>query len=192
MSSQSMEISITSLPSEGRKINVRLGTGPLSKILLNSDIPGLEAIEPLIAKISLKPFNSCVRVKGSLSTHLSCQCVRCLERFSDRLDSCFEFIFQPETQMHEEEEELELSSEDLDIVPLSGPSLDLFAIIEEQFFLALHPNPVCSDKCCGLCPNCGGNLNTDHCECSDAVRDSRFAKLESWKLSHFPKSDSDK
>jgi len=187
MNAQSLETSLASLPAEGKKIKLRLGLGRLGEILDGSGVPGVEALAPLIAELILKPFASCIRVRGSICTNLSYQCVRCLERFDFALDSRFEFSLQLDSGP-DEAEETELNSDDLDMVPFDGSSLDPLAIVEEQFYLALQSNPVCAENCRGLCSSCGGNLNNRQCGCAAGAADSPFAKLVEWGQSRFPKN----
>jgi len=187
MNAQSLETSLASLPAEGKKIKLRLGLVRLGEILDDSGVPGVEALAPLVAELLLKPFASSIRVRGSISTKLSYQCVRCLERFNSALDSRFEFSLQLDCGPAEAEE-TELNSDDIDMVPFDGGSLDPLAIVEEQLYLALQSNPVCGEKCRGLCSFCGENLNNRQCGCGAGMADSPFAKLVEWRQSRFPKN----
>ena len=45
------------------------------------------------------------------------------------------------------------------------PIIDLDSDIREEIILSYPINPLCDDKCKGLCPRCGHNLNEGGCNC---------------------------
>jgi uncharacterized protein len=78
-------------------------------------------------------------------------------------------------------DEVDLDEEELDVVFLEEPILDLEQLAIEQVALALPMRFVCSEECAGLCPRCGANLNeADSCTCEPEV-DPRWEALKGLK-----------
>jgi uncharacterized protein len=61
----------------------------------------------------------------------------------------------------------------------SDDQIDLGQLVMEQLQLALPMKPLCDVACKGLCPQCGTNLNTGACNCSEKWEDPRLAALRS-------------
>ena len=55
--------------------------------------------------------------------------------------------------------------------------LDLSEVLR-QYLLTSEPlKTLCRSDCRGLCPECGGNLNTEKCKCGGAAVDPRWGAL---------------
>ncbi|HEY7058100.1 MAG TPA: DUF177 domain-containing protein [Vicinamibacterales bacterium] len=117
------------------------------------------------------------RVVGQVSTRLAMECSRCLEPFEIPVDSAFELRYVPRAQ-NAGEGEREIAEDDLTTAYYAEHSLDLEALMREQFQLALPMKPLCTEACKGLCPQCGGNLNTTTCDCASRWEDPRLAALK--------------
>lgn len=63
-----------------------------------------------------------------------------------------------------------------------GIEINPAALLWEEFSLALPVKPVCAESCKGLCPVCGGNLNTTPCSCAKAEGDPRLVALRGLTL----------
>jgi uncharacterized protein len=50
-------------------------------------------------------------------------------------------------------------------------------VLREQVLLTLPVRTLCRPDCKGLCPRCGGNLNTEPCTCETAPVDARWSAL---------------
>jgi uncharacterized protein len=116
-------------------------------------------------------------VTGRVATRLAVECSRCLEPFEIPVDSTFELRYVPREQ-NLGEGEREIAEDDLTTAYYSDHVLDLEALMREQFQLALPMKPLCVEGCKGLCPECGGNLNTTICSCAPHWEDSRLAALK--------------
>lgn len=64
------------------------------------------------------------------------------------------------------------------IVVVESTVIDLYDVIYNEIVLNLPTLVLCDEECKGLCPDCGANLNTDTCTCSDEKIDPRLAKLK--------------
>ena len=63
-----------------------------------------------------------------------------------------------------------LGTQDLDVVFFPESTLDEAALVREQFQLQAPMHPLCREDCCGLCPECGKNLNKGRCACRLELR----------------------
>jgi len=63
--------------------------------------------------------------------------------------------------------------------PINGDELDFTEVIRANVCNLLPMKISCTDKCQGLCPMCGKNLNIEQCSCEKPI-DPRFAELSSF------------
>lgn len=122
------------------------------------------------------------RVEGRVQAPVQVSCSRCLASFEQLLDSRFTIIFREGNASHEEEDEVELEEQDLVSASYSGDELDLLPEIGEQVALAVPLKPLCSDRCKGLCPACGADLNAAECGCSREPVNLKFSALKDFKV----------
>ncbi|HLL22556.1 MAG TPA: DUF177 domain-containing protein [Kofleriaceae bacterium] len=124
---------------------------------------------------------------GTFEGDLTVACSRCIEPMKIVLDEQLRVTYMPQHEMPEEapadddDEGAEVSSEDLDVFPYDGETIDLEPLLREQFVLSIPFAPLCSEDCKGLCSQCGTNLNTGTCSC-EAPIDPRLAALKGLKL----------
>jgi uncharacterized protein len=121
-----------------------------------------------------------VFIEGTVATAVEMPCCRCLEMARLPLQSSFKYTFAP-SPAHAAEGEMELNAEDLDFAYYEGDIIDLDAVIFEQVLLQIPIKPLCAERCRGLCPHCGINLNTTSCNCQGNVFDERLAILKQFK-----------
>lgn len=105
---------------------------------------------------------------------LSCQ--RCLRPVTQRVEEDVELLLV-DHEPGAEEEERELEEQDLGVMVLDGPELDLWPILMEQIQLNVPMRPLCREDCAGLCPVCGADLNAGDCGCRRETVDPRWAGL---------------
>jgi uncharacterized protein len=107
-----------------------------------------------------------IRIAGLLNTVLELACSRCLEPARVTINKPFDLFFrQRDEEMFDEDEEVELSEGDTRTAFFTGTRLAIADILREQILLALPMKALCTVDCRGLCPTCGTNLNTGHCNC---------------------------
>lgn len=101
-------------------------------------------------------------VRGSLSVGMDLKCTRCSEFFSTTVvDSGFLRAYS--------------AFEDKDFV-------DLTEDIREGLLLHIPGFPVCSERCKGLCPQCGADLNKGSCSCTAGGRPNPWSALDCLNL----------
>ncbi len=111
------------------------------------------SVEDFKGTLNLNRTQNGLRVNGNFSTKVKATCGRCLEDFTQKLNSQFEEIFTFEN---------ELLSEDESMIPEDG-NVDFEPYIRDYLLLEVPINPVCKEDCRGLCDICGENLNKRDC-----------------------------
>ena len=117
---------------------------------------------------------------GTIAGALMGQCSRCLAEYTIPLARTFSVALSPQRTL---DRELELSSDELSAGFYSEEKIDVSAIVQEEVILALPSQPLCKEDCCGLCAQCGTNLNIDSCTCRPAWQDPRLAALATLRFS---------
>jgi DUF177 domain-containing protein len=126
-----------------------------------------------------------IEVEGTVQAQATMPCSRCLEPVAIPLTSRFAVTFSKDTPVVADEDtdqEVELSAEEMGLIPFSGDEIDLRDAIQEQVIMSLPLQPLCRSDCRGLCPHCGVDLNRETCQCRPQVFNNRFAKLEKLKI----------
>jgi len=113
------------------------------------------------------------------------ECIRCLDPVEIVIERKIQelYNYEPTNERGKKKRKSsteDLTSEDLDAADefmMEGDILDLETPIRDAIVLSLPSNPVCSQDCLGLCPECGGKwaeLPEDH---AHEVIDARWASL---------------
>jgi uncharacterized protein len=121
---------------------------------------------PVKAVLQLTSTAGAILVQGSVQASVQLNCARCLEPFTLKLEAPFEEIYYHEGKGEEE------------WIPFSGSVIDFEPEIVKTIYLEVPMKAVCREECRGLCPQCGKNLNTSECNCSQGDLDPRLAKLQ--------------
>jgi uncharacterized protein len=116
------------------------------------------------------------RLVGSVRATLRLACGRCLELYPLPVDCQFDLHYLPQTA-NIGEGEVEVADDDLHAAFYRGEAIHLGDLVREQFYLSLPMKPLCQPDCCGLCPQCGTNLNRGTCACATRWEDPRLAGL---------------
>jgi uncharacterized protein len=139
-----------------------------------------EFMAPLSIQLNVKKEYDHIRVKGAVDTLVQQTCSRCLTKHPVDIASSFTLIFTKSAPDYQDEE-VELSEEDLVSVVYAGDEIDLSEQIVEQVLLELPLKPLCNEACKGLCSTCGTNLNNDMCGCSQEYASISFSALKNFK-----------
>jgi uncharacterized protein len=111
-----------------------------------------------------------VLVTGTARAGLEGECVRCLEPVSDEIEVRFQELFVYADHDVDPDEELEVSMLQNDLV-------DLEPLLRDAVVLALPFQPLCTEDCPGLCPECGARLADDPDHGHGEPVDPRWAAL---------------
>ncbi len=106
------------------------------------------------------------------------ECGRCLDPIEMVIEKSFQELYLYEKKVERKkravvEDDLELEDELL----MDGDIMDLEPPIRDVIVLALPSNPLCSDECEGLCPQCGVKWAEVESEHAHEVIDARWAGL---------------
>jgi uncharacterized protein len=138
---------------------------------LGLDVIGVPEGAPVVLDLRLESVSEGVYVSGTASAPLAGECVRCLQELSDELTvEIGELFAYPESLTDETTDEDELPR-------VVDERVDVEQAVRDAVVLALPPNPVCTDDCTGLCPECGERraaLGPDH---THETLDPRWAAL---------------
>ena len=182
-----MKIRVPTIPEEGLSLDIDTSTDWFEGLLKArfSDLhrPG----SPASGQIELQKTLQNVLLTGGVRLALQLSCASCGVDFETVLEvpllrNLAPYFSGPREEMLTEEEEIELSAEDLEFSFYHNEQIDLAEIISEEIFLALPIRFVCKEDCHGLCPKCGLNLNEGACSCRREAEGSPFAVLKDIKL----------
>lgn len=139
---------------------------------------------PVEAVLYLEKQDKRVLLEGTLKVSLLLECDRCLESFEFPVESNFRVDLElTDKDMLSEHPIAEhaCSSNEMDVMFLDEPVVDVFYVLQQQAFLALPEKKLCDVDCRGICPKCGTNLNKETCRCSKISESSPFAILGTLK-----------
>lgn len=167
-------ISLQDIPAEGREFHFTdqsLWTEPMKEFRVPAKVG--RAFE---ASMTIIPQDDGYLVSGSFAGSILLPCGRCIEEFELPVEGDFDSFEEPAKvgEILEDESRLRVTA--------GQPEFDAAGFLWEQFLLALPENPVCSEDCKGLCPNCGINRNQGSCACAREEGDPRLAVLRNLKL----------
>lgn len=126
-----------------------------------------------------------IRVKGRLATSLELNCARCLEPTVQDVEREFDLLYRP-LGADAGRDELSVTDAEAEISYYQGQGVALEDVLREQVLLAAPVKVICRDRCKGLCPQCGKNLNEGACSCAIEKEEPRWAALKEirGKLAH--------
>lgn len=175
----SLKINVFLIPEEGQRFVFSEGDTWFQSCFKDNEKPDF-ILENVDVNCLITVTSGTVLIKGSLSALIDICCGRCLERAKLPISSDFTYTLIPAKA--ETREDLELTTEELEISYYQGDFIDLAPIICEQIILQIPIKTLCSEECRGLCPYCGVNLNTSSCNCHLNVIDDRMAVLKNFKV----------
>jgi DUF177 domain-containing protein len=176
-----LKIRVTDITEKEKLLSGEEEISSLPTLLQTQSDGECEFLSPISYSLSVVKEYDHIRVQGKVGTDVKLVCSRCLTEFTGPLSSTFT-IFYTKSEEAQPQEEVELGEEDLISVTYSGDELDFSGEIAEQILLGLPFKPLCSEDCNGLCPNCGADLNTTTCNCSEKNVSMAFSPLKGLKV----------
>jgi uncharacterized protein len=107
-------------------------------------------------------------VAGTVTTHLTGECSRCLDPVQQDVEPRLDELFLYPQKVHKDELE--------DTVLVTDDQVDLGPLVRDAIAEAAWDRPLCRPDCPGLCAQCGARLENDPNHHHD-VLDPRFAAL---------------
>lgn len=110
---------------------------------------------------------------GNVRASFQVDCSRCLASVPFDVATDIDTLFvrrTPETAGEADEQ---------DVIPFDGDRIDIAPVVISALRVELPLAPLCDEECAGICPDCGTDLNTGGCDCSEKPsEDSPFAALK--------------
>ncbi|MGX7953398.1 YceD family protein [Tsuneonella sp. HG249] len=100
---------------------------------------GVVAIDALEAELRFEPSGDAVVAKGRLTADLVQNCAVSREDFPTRVDESLDLRFVPAGSIETTEEEIELASDEPDVIEFEGDSFDLGEAVAQSLGLAIDP-----------------------------------------------------
>jgi uncharacterized protein len=117
-----------------------------------------------------------IRLRFDLSTHFQSICDRCLEDVDITLETQTNLVIQLRDQVPEDSDD-----PDFKIISPDDTEIDVTGDIRDAILLAVPIKILCSDRCKGLCPHCGTNLNLEQCNCPTTPDNPQWEQLRKLK-----------
>lgn len=152
----------------GKKINKKEVNISFENENIIFDKEEIEFAGPINIKGIFSMSGNIINFDGIMTTTLKLICSRCLEKFN----------YDTKIELHEVFSKAKDDEEENDIIPINNDEIDISSIVEENIIMSLPIKKLCSEKCLGLCPICGTNLNHSKCNCKKDDVDPRLAKLK--------------
>ncbi len=102
---------------------------------------GLAGVERLSAEAELTRHGEEIRAEGTLSAAVVQSCVASGAPVPAELEEEFSLVFRPHPTIGREDEEIELSEGELDVIFYDGASIDVGEAVAETLSLSLDPYP---------------------------------------------------
>ena len=123
-----------------------------------------------------------VDVQGLLTTTAIFSCDRCLKPVLKHMEVEIHLCYSSsKAEDKTTPEDIELQDKMLNMVPFSGPEINLRPDIEQDILMTLPQQVLCDLECKGLCPTCGADLNQSHCGCEAPAFHPGLAGLKNFK-----------
>jgi uncharacterized protein len=159
-----------------------LGRRPGSQHVMSVSVPapaelGVEMLAvpegvPIEIDLRLEAVMEGVLVTADAVAPLKGECVRCLEPIIDEVEVHFQELF-----MYDDTRDAATLDENDEVTLTDGDLVDLEPALRDAVVLELPIDPLCSEDCLGLCPDCGFRLAEDPSHTHEAPIDPRWAGL---------------
>ncbi len=119
-----------------------------------------------------------VNLQGTLTGKVIRECVRCLMSFEELVSLSWDAEFRQSPQSpvvpasskktkkgNRRHESAMTNEHESDTYPIIESQIDLLPALREHLILATPLQPLCHERCAGLCQVCGDNLNEGVCGC---------------------------
>lgn len=142
-----MKFRVSKVGSDGLHKEYELGAGWFESALGEARLQGSPASGKAVVDVQVA--GSKVTVRGRVVGRFDVPCSRCLEAAEVEVDSEILLVLEPRSSTSEvnEDQEVELTEEDLHYATYDGDEIDLASLIREQFVLAIPIAPLCRPDC---------------------------------------------
>jgi uncharacterized protein len=148
------------------------------------DFGDLRQIGPLHAEGQAELLSNTlgeIRIQGKVQAEIEADCDRCLEPLRQSIDSEFDLYYRPAPD-NNTPHEAAIDDGEAEIGFYDNDAIDLAEVLREYILLSLPMQQICKEDCKGICPQCGVNRNTGHCQCEVKLVDERWTALRNLKV----------
>lgn len=146
---EALTLRVRDIREGGDAYEVEVGEVELGRLLQSAETGYHTAGRPGLARLQVSRIGENVFVRGAITFDVRCVCGRCLAELKDsrRVDIHWTFLPVAAYQATYGADELELTSDDLDVSFYEGDTIDIADIVREALALDLDAYPVCPDGC---------------------------------------------
>lgn len=180
-----LTVDIEDIGEEGLQLDGEADADVLALLSEYLDDDRVRLAGPVYYRFRVFPAHDLIEVDGGVETEITLTCGRCLVDYTAPLRETFSLTYAkelPRVEVEDDQDEIELSAEEMGIVLIEGESIDLTEPLLENVLVALPLQPLCRQDCKGLCPHCGADLNSKTCNCEAPQFDTRFSALKNFKV----------
>ena len=178
-----MHIQVSNLQGRPRRFTFREAVDDFPALVALAEQGDVIFKGDILADLEVSRVDGVIRVTGQVAADVTMPCSRCLDPLEQHLDLpvtlCYSEVESTETTAGGDE--IDLSLEDLELIPFGGDEIDLGLEIAQELIMALPQAVLCGENCAGLCPVCGTNLNKNTCRCEPPVFHEGLARLKDFK-----------
>jgi uncharacterized protein len=185
-----MQFKVKDIGEAGVDVDLKLPPAWLAEHCQSADLEltADESGQPLAFKGRIERTGDDYLLRGKLKGDLRVPCARCLEPASLLLDVDASVIYVERDADDADGPDGEAVDEDAldapDVLGFQDGVIDLGPELRDEILLAVPVRVLCDEECLGLCAVCGGNRNTNPCDCAERERQSqgKFAGLSKLKI----------
>ena len=177
-----MILNVQEIPQGRSPVRFTLDVETVGSYLRDVDPVYGEASEPATVELEVDRFKDNLDIRGTVTLGYRFSCARCAEPLSDARTVSVHWTLLPHAALGasrlSDEEEVELSADDLEVSFYEGQEIDLAALVREALILELDDTPSCGDE---GCPHLQRSLAVLQAMTTDDDIDPRWAQLAALK-----------
>ncbi len=171
-------IQVADIPEEGLFLNFT----ELSKLI--PEVDEFVKIGSTQGRLEIHRSGNNIEIRGWLKSIVYLCCDRCLKRFPKEIETSFFYLLQPKSDFGKGlSPDHQLSTEEIEVYWYEDGEIRGEELFREQILLQLPMRILCNERCKGLCPRCGVDLNEAKCQCTKQEEQGPFAVLAQLKVS---------
>ena len=140
---------------------------------LKLEADGVTFEDPVKVELTITKSQDQMICKGQVQARVKLECSRCLAEYRHDLRSDLAFV----VDLAEGSEQEASGEEGYFLVDPAATDFEIDDLVREAVLLSLPFKPLCSERCLGLCPVCGADLNRARCGCVRESVDHRWDQL---------------
>lgn len=177
-----MKIRIDDIPEQGLRLDLADYEDIIYEALQNlAESDEFQVSPHLKGALRILADENQVSMFGEIHADVEMSCARCLKDFKGAQVLDVSLIWNRAQELGTQDGDY--PEEDEEGIPyMVGEEFDPGEPILQEILLSIPMKPLCDESCPGLCPKCGGVLNSSECVCSkENPIDPRWNKIKDLK-----------